>query len=130
MKIRTKPPPIIKKSPIEAMPTPTGIPYTNSYGSTLDNYSSVLGTELSTALNVNGAVCGISGRWIGGILLAIACMVIAGAGVAMGHETAGLIIGSLVLLCGIFMGIIPLYIVLLLVSIPFIWFVLKHIVSA
>lgn len=92
------------------------VPYNNatnhSYATSLDDWQTAIGPELSTALTDTGGIFGISGRTVGGLLIFIAFATLSSMGVAMGHYVAGTIFASLMIMAGIIIGLIPIVIIL------------------
>ena len=79
-----------------------------TYETALDDWETAVGTELETAFDDAGAIVGLSGRYIGGMIVFISFLVLSGLAVSTGHFTAGLSLGSVVLICGVLVGLIPM----------------------
>lgn len=79
-----------------------------TYETTLDDWETIVGTEVADTFNDAGALVGLSGRYIGGMIVFIVFLVLAGLAVSTGHFTAGLSLGSVMLIGGVLMGLIPM----------------------
>ena len=81
---------------------------TGVYETTLDDWETAVGVELEAAFTDTGALVGLSGRYVGGMIVFISFLVLSGLAVSTGHFTAGLSLGSVVLICGVLVGLIPM----------------------
>lgn len=79
-----------------------------AYETSLDDWETAVGAELEAAFDDTGALVGLDGRYIGGIIVFVSFLVLSGLAVSTGHFTAGLSLGSVVLICGVLVGLIPM----------------------
>lgn len=82
--------------------------YTGAYETELSDYETALGVQLSAILNDQEAITHLSGRWMGGLIVFAIFVIVAGLGVKVGHFGGGMAVGSLVILGGVMVGLIPL----------------------
>lgn len=82
--------------------------FTHSYADTLSDYESALGTQLAAILTDQEEITNLSGRWLGGLIVFAVFVIVSGFGVRVGHFGGGLAVGSLVLLTGVLIGLIPM----------------------
>ena len=94
-----------------------------AYETTLDDWQTAVGPELETAFDNMGAIVGLSGRYIGGMIVFISFLALAGLAVGIGHFTAGLSLGSVVLICGVLVGLIPMGAMFVAISLLVVLFV-------
>jgi hypothetical protein len=102
--------------------------FTNAYANILDNWQASVGPELTATLNNAGGLVGMSGRYIGGLLVFIGFIVLAALAVTTGHLTAGATLAIPALCGGVVIGLIPIavmFVAIVLLTIMFVknyWF--------
>ncbi len=97
--------------------------YTGAYENSLSDYEAALGTQLSDILNDQETITHLSGRWFGGLIVFAIFVIVAGLGVKVGHFGGGMAVGSLVILGGAMVGLIPLTALFVVIAIGLVVFV-------
>ena len=100
--------------------------WTNSYASTLDDWETTVGPELTNAFNDAGDLIDIDGRYIGGMFVFIGFIALAALSVAMGHISAGATLASLAIFGGVILGLIPIAIVFVAIVLLTVMFVKNY----
>ena len=80
-------------------------------------WGDMLGVELTGYLTDAGDIFGVSGQFTGGMIVGLAFLAIILVGVGVGHSSAGLLLGSLILGAGMILGLIPLVIIGVIVAV-------------
>ena len=98
----------------------------NTYANTLDDWQTSVGPELHTYFDDAGALVGMDGRYVGGLLVFIGFIAIAALAVTTGHLTAGATLASVALFGGVVIGLIPIAIVFVYIVLLTIMFVKNY----
>jgi hypothetical protein len=100
--------------------------FTNTYANTLDDWQTSVGPELHQYFDDAGALIGMDGRYIGGLLVFIGFIALAALAVTTGHLTAGATLASIALFGGVVIGLIPIAVVFVYIVLLAIMFVKNY----
>jgi hypothetical protein len=100
--------------------------FTNAYANTLDDWETSVGPELHAYFDDAGALIGMDGRYIGGLLVFIGFIAIAALAVTTGHLTAGATLASIALFGGVVIGLIPIAVIFVAIVLLTIMFVKNY----
>jgi len=100
--------------------------WTNAYSNTLDDWQTSVGPELHATFDDAGALIGMDGRYIGGLLVFIGFIALAALAVTTGHLTAGATLAIPAICGGAVIGLIPIAIIFVAIVLLAIMFVKNY----